>query len=124
MSASFGPQPPERTSPAPSDRPAPDLAATGWSLQARLRRRLVGALAGLWLVAALASLVAQQLELHDVLDDALEDGARRLLLMHPQPSRDPPAPAPEHEQDLELQLFAGDGRLLWRSREAPPQPLA
>lgn len=96
----------------------------GWSLQSRLRRRLVGALAGLWLVGALASLVAQQLELHDVLDDALEDGARRLLLMHPQPSWDPPAPAPEHEQDIELQLFAADGRLLWRSHEAPLLPLA
>jgi len=118
-----------RRSPPPPPDPAPSApgahrAEPGWSLQARLRRRLVGALAGLWLVAALASLVAQQLELHEVLDDALEDGARRLLLMHPQPSSDPPAPAPEHEQDIELQLFAADGRLLWRSHEAPLQPLA
>ena len=69
-----------RRSPPPPPDPAPSApgahrAEPGWSLQARLRRRLVGALAGLWLVAALASLVAQQLELHEVLDDALEDGA-------------------------------------------------
>jgi len=120
MSAPSSRLPPERAPPAP----AAGRAAPAWSLQARLRRRLVGALAGLWLVAAVAALVAQQLELHEVLDDALEDGARRLLLMHPQPSRDPPPPAPEHEQDIELQLFAADGRLLWRSHEAPLQPLA
>ena len=101
--------------------------AAEWSLQSRLRRRLVSALGALWLVAALASWVTQQIELNEVLDEALEDGARRLLLMHlaaPDAAGGAPAPAPEHEQDVELQLFDADGRLQWRSHEAPLPPLA
>ena len=115
-----------RPSPASSATGTAPVALRGWSLQSRLRRRLVSALAALWLLAALASWVTQQIELNEVLDEALDDGARRLLLMRPAAPAggDAPAPAPEHEQDVELQLFDAGGRLLWRSHEAPLHPLA
>lgn len=119
----FRRSPPAATPPAAGTAPP---ARGGWSLQSRLRRRLVSALAALWLLAALASWATQQVEFNEVLDEALEDSARRLLLMRPAAptAGGAPAPAPEHEQDIELQLFDAEGRLLWRSHEAPLHPLA
>lgn len=106
----------------PSAAAAPP--ARPWSLQARLRRRLLALLAGTWLLAAGSALVGSQIELQGLLDEALEDQARRLLSLPLDWQR--PAPAQEDEQEGEtlLQLFSPQGRLLWRSEEAPARPLA
>lgn len=100
--------------------------ARPWRLEGRLRRQLLLALAGLWLVGAGAALIGQQLELHDVLDDALEDTAERALSL-PLRTDGPAEPVLRDDDDDEharLQIFDGDGRLLWRSAEAPVAPLA
>lgn len=104
--------------------------APAWSLQKRLRRHLLGALAALWLVGAAVALVGQQIELHDVLDDALEDTAQRALHMplHPDAAQliGPRGKDAEYDEDehARLQIYDGAGRLLWRSAEAPVKPLA
>ncbi|EWS61813.1 Sensor protein QseC [Methylibium sp. T29-B] len=106
--------------PEPGAPPSPP-----WRLEQRLRRQLLLALAVLWLVGAVTALVGQQHELHDVLDDALEDTAERALSL---PLRSDAAPeAPQGDDDDEharLQIFDRDGHLLWRSAEAPLTPLA
>jgi two-component system OmpR family sensor kinase len=104
--------------------------APAWSLQRRLRQRLLWALALLWLVGAAIALVGQQRELNDVLDDALEDTAQRALHMplHADAAQriGPRGDAAEYDEDehARLQIYDGDGRLLWRSAEAPVMPLA
>lgn len=97
-----------------------------WQLEQRLRRQLLLALAGLWLAGAITALVGQQLELHDVLDDALEDTAQRALSL---PLREDagietPARRDDDDEHARLQIFDGSGRLLWRSAESPAVPLA
>jgi two-component system OmpR family sensor kinase len=113
---------------ATDPRPPTAPAARPWSLQSRLRKRLLIALGVLWLAAAIGALVAQQIELQELLDDGLEDSAERLLslplaLSAPEAAH-PPRQAAKHEQDIEMQLFDREGRLLWRSHEAPVAPLA
>lgn len=104
--------------------------ARPWSLQRRLRRRLLAALAALWLLGAVGALVGQQHELGDVLDDALEDTAQRALHLplHPDAAAmiGPRGPDAEYDEDehARLQIYDGRGRLLWRSAEAPVEPLA
>lgn len=98
-----------------------------WQLERRLRRQLLLALAGLWLAGAITALVGQQLELHDVLDDALEDTAQRALSLPLRDDAGVEAPGRRGDDDDEharLQIFDGGGRLLWRSAESPDAPLA
>lgn len=84
----------------------------------------------LWLLGAAAALVGQQYELNDVLDDALEDTAQRALHLplHPQAAQmiGPRGDDAEYDDDehARLQIFDGQGQLLWRSAEAPVAPLA
>lgn len=97
-----------------------------WLLERRLRRQLLLALAGLWLAGAITALVGQQLELNDVLDDALEDTAQRALAL---PLRDDAGVelarrGDDDDEHARLQIYDAGGRLLWRSDDAPHQPLA
>lgn len=104
--------------------------APRWSLQRRLRRGLIGPLAVLWLAGAIAAVVGQQIELRELLDDALEDTAQRALHMplHPDAAMliGPRGDDAEYDEDehARLQIYDGQGRLLWRSAEAPVAPLA
>lgn len=108
-----------------SPPPEPPAAAPRpWSLQARLRRRLLALLAGAWLLAAGSALVGSQIELQGLLDEALEDQARRLLSLPLDWRRPAAAQEDEQEGDTLLQLFSPEGRLLWRSEDAPAAPLA
>lgn len=102
------------------------LKAEAWQLEQRLRRQLLLALAGLWLAGAVTALVGQQLELNDVLDDALEDTAQRALAL---PLRDDAGVEPlqqgdDDDEHARLQIYDDRGHLLWRSDHAPREPLA
>lgn len=100
-----------------TEAPAP------WSLQARLRRRLLAVLCGLWLLAAAGALAIQQYEMREVLDASLEETAEYLAAM---PAPGDPALGTAADSDMVLMqlLDAQSGRVLWRSGRAPAQPLS
>lgn len=99
-----------------------------WSLEQRLRRRLLAVLALLWLAGAAATLALVQHEMGEVLDSALQETAQRLLLL-PDEALDEDddtvavARVPPHEEHVIYQVFDRRGRLQLRSHAAPEQPL-
>jgi two-component system OmpR family sensor kinase len=100
-----------------------------WSLERRLRRYVLLAVSLLWLVGAGLSLYWQWQEMAEVLDAAQEEMAINLLRL---PAMDAsvevfkalPKPQTAHDQTVLSQVFTTDGKLLWRSLEAPETPLA
>ena len=94
---------------------------SSWSLQRRLRRHLLVALALLWLCAAVAAVAWQRHELDEVLDSALQEITQHLLAM---PGDFGGQDFPAHNETVQLQLVDPQGRVLWRTHEAPMQPIA
>jgi two-component system, OmpR family, sensor kinase len=107
---------------------ATDWTSEGWSLERRLRNRLLAAMTGLWLLGSGLALYAQWKETNRVLDTAQEEIATTLLLLPTPPSTDStivlPHPAISHNQAMLMQVYAKDGRLVWRTQQAPDKPLA
>jgi two-component system OmpR family sensor kinase len=97
-----------------------------WSLQQRLWRRLLGLLVAGWLAGAGAAMGGLWHETDEVLDDALQQTALRLLRL-PAAAQDaalPPAWLPGgHGEYVSVQLFDAGGRLLLRSADAPTEPM-
>lgn len=83
---------------------------------------------GLWLLGSGLALYAQWKETNRVLDTAQEEIATTLLLLPTPPSTDStivlPHPAISHNQAMLMQVYAKDGRLVWRTQQAPDTPLA
>jgi two-component system, OmpR family, sensor kinase len=108
-----------------------DSTSERWSLERRLRNRLLVALASLWLVGSGLALYVQRLETNELLDSAQQEAAM-LALSLPDPSGTSPGilaePAlgtiPHHGENTHLQVFDKQGKLLWRSDRAPEQPMA
>lgn len=107
---------------------ATDWTSEGWSLERRLRNRLLAAMTGLWLLGSGMALYAQWKETNRVLDTAQEEIATTLLLLPTPPSTDStivlPNAAISHNQAMLMQVYAKDGRLVWRTQQAPDKPLA
>lgn len=104
-------------------------AEQGWSLEKRLRNRLLLALLGLWLVGSSLALYVQWRENTDVLDAAQEETAATLLRLPALSSSATtlqalPRPPAERPQRLLMQVFTTEGQLVWRSPQAPSSPLA
>ncbi|RRS02776.1 hypothetical protein EIP75_18545 [Aquabacterium soli] len=107
---------------------ATDWTSEGWSLERRLRNRLLAAMTGLWLLGSGLALYAQWRETNRVLDTAQEEIATTLLRLPTPPSTDSttivlPHP-PTHDQAMLMQVYTKDGRLIWRTQQAPTTPLA
>lgn len=105
----------------------PDTAP-GWSLQRRLRRRLLAVLAAGWLLGTAAALLGLWRETDEVLDSALVATARRLLLLPDAALGDTADPALVADADdsgdyVSYQLSNADGVMRLRSHAAPLQPL-
>lgn len=110
-----------------SDNPS-SAAPAPWSLQARLRRQLLGLLGGLWLLASLATGLGLWHETDEVLDSALAETAQRLLLLPEaaliqEDTAEHLASLGAHEEFVVYQVRGADGRLVLRSHDAPEAPL-
>jgi two-component system OmpR family sensor kinase len=100
-----------------------------WSLERRLRNHLLAALTLLWLLGSGMGLFAQWQEMGEVLDAAQEETAINLLRLPTPVAGDGglkalPKPQTAHNQATLSQVYTLDGRLVWRSLDAPAQPLA
>lgn len=93
----------------------------GWSLEQRLKRRLLATLTGLWLAGSLVAVIGVRIEINEVMDSALLENAQRLLAF--------PAGGDggtviddlsDHHEPVRFVLADGTGRVLWRSQDAPP----
>ena len=107
---------------------ATDWTSEGWSLERRLRNRLLAAMTGLWLLGSGLALYAQWKETNRVLDTAQEEIATTLLRLPTPPLTDSttivlPHP-PTHDQAMLMQVYTKEGRLIWRTQQAPTSPLA
>jgi two-component system OmpR family sensor kinase len=96
--------------------------ASGWSLERRLKRRLLGTLTALWLAGSLIAVIGVRIEINDVMDSALLENAQRLLAF--------PAGGDggtviddlsDHHEPVRFVLADGSGHVLWRSQDAPPE---
>ncbi len=107
----------------------PTEGTPAWSLERRLRKRLLGSLLLLWLAGAGAAFLALREETGEVLDSALLETAQRLLVL-PEAALVQDDDAAHmavfgpHEEYLVYQVFDADGRLRLRSHQAPEAPLA
>lgn len=129
--------------PDPADNNAPATRALGrlrrrapavpaftpaWSLQAQLRRRLLGLLAVLWLLAAGAAGTGLWARTDEVLDSALKETAERLLML-PEAALATPDTAERlgllgpHDELIVYQVQDAQAGLVLRSHRAPPAPL-
>lgn len=104
-----------------ADTPTAAPPAAAWSLQHRLRGRLLLALAVVWLAAATISVIQQRHELDEVLDSALIETTQRILALS---GGSTDADSLPHDETVRFQLLRSDGTLLWHSREAPTTPMA
>jgi two-component system OmpR family sensor kinase len=100
-----------------------------WSLERRLRNRLLIALTLLWLLGAGLGLYAQWREMGEVLDATQEESAINLLRMPTLLSGQDivsrlPSADTAHNETVLSQVFTLDGHLIWRSPAAPDRPLA
>ncbi|MFC4962780.1 MULTISPECIES: ATP-binding protein [Alcaligenes] len=98
----------------------------GWSLRRRLLLTVMGTSIGLWLVSLAIVVGVAWHATGDVLDDALEEGARLVLMLDPQEAQ-----ASANTTDTRLnrdaalklrmyyQLVAADGRVLLRGDDTP-----
>jgi two-component system, OmpR family, sensor kinase len=101
----------------------------GWSLEARLRRRLWLVLTLLWLAGSATAWIGVRHETEEVLDSALEETAQRLLVLPEDALGDEEgdplaAEIGAHEEHVIYQVFDRRGRLRLRSHMAPLRPLA
>jgi two-component system, OmpR family, sensor kinase len=101
----------------------------GWSLEARLRRRLWLLLTLLWLAGSATAWLGVRHETEEVLDSALEETAQRLLVLPENALGDEEgdplaAEVGAHEEHVIYQVFDSQGRLRLRSHMAPLRPLA
>ncbi|MCK6422168.1 MAG: ATP-binding protein [Aquabacterium sp.] len=117
---------------------AAKTGATGWSLERRLRRRLLVALIVLWLLGGALALAGMRHETAAILDSGLAEVAQRLLVLPREAlggrrhghEHDPDevavrsAEVGEHEERVIYQVFDHEGRLRLRSHQAPLAPLA
>ena len=108
---------------------ATGLTSDVWSLERRLRYRLLVAITGLWLLGSALALYAQWIETNQMLDAAQEEMALTLLRLPPPSSADPlisalPRPRTVHSQPMLMQVYTPDGQLIWRTQHAPDKPLA
>lgn len=93
-------------------------ATRSWSLEQRLLRRLLGGLTALWLAGSVIAVTGVHLEMNEVMDSALVENAQRLLAL---PSGgDAVDDLSEHHEPVRFVLTDGDGRVFWRSQDAPP----
>jgi len=100
-----------------------------WGLERRLRTRLLGWVALLWLAGCAVALVALREETGEVLDSALEETAQRLLVLPESALAAGDAEARlahvgAHDETVVYQVFDGAGRLRLRSHQAPGEALA
>lgn len=112
-------------SPTPGRNPAPVDAPTApvsWTLQGRLRRRLLGWIGGLWLLGTMAAMGGIWYETTEVLDSSLEETAQMLLSAPATvyaPKGEAPVGHPPHEEHVAYQVFDGEGTMRLRSHQAP-----
>ncbi len=105
-----------------------DHRAPTWSLEARIRRRLLATLIIVWLLGSAVALGGVWHETSVVLDDSLRETADRLLLLPETMLRDGTgqelfAGISPHEDHLVYQIFDAHGRLRMRSHKAPSYEL-
>ncbi|SSY79374.1 MULTISPECIES: ATP-binding protein [Alcaligenes] len=105
---------------------SPVSRTKGWSLRRRLLLTVMGTSIGLWLVSLAIVVGVAWHATGDVLDDALEEGARLVLMLDPQEAQ-----ASANTTDTRLnrdaalklrmyyQLVAADGRVLLRGDDTP-----
>lgn len=103
--------------------------AVSWSLERRLRRRLLVVLIALWLLGTAAALLGVHHETSEVLDSALEETAQRLLALPDAALGSATddalvAKIGDHEEYVVYQLFDSLQQLRLRSHSAPLQALA
>jgi two-component system OmpR family sensor kinase len=117
---------------------AANAGAAGWSLERRLRRRLLVALVILWLLGGALALAGMRHETAEILDSGLAEVAQRLLVLPrealggrghghegaPDDQAVRSAEVGEHEERVIYQVFDREGRLRLRSHQAPMEPLA
>jgi len=107
-----------------------DSTSERWSLERRLRNRLLLALSSLWLVGSGLALYVQRLETNELLDSAQQETAVLAISM-PSPSSVIPGVLSDtvmpttlgHEDSVLVQVFQDDGVLLWRSARASAIPM-
>jgi two-component system, OmpR family, sensor kinase len=105
------------------------LPVPAWSLERRLRSRLLAVLALLWLLGVGAAMFALREEIGEVLDSAIAETAQRLLAMPDAAlvqtaDESWVAGTGDHAEYIVYQVFDGAGRLRLRSHRAPDRPLA
>jgi two-component system sensor histidine kinase QseC len=100
--------------------------AEGWSLRRRLLLTVMGTSIGLWLVSLSIVVGVAWHATGDVLDDALEEGARLVLMLDPQEASAGATTTGtrlNRDDALKLrmyyQLVAADGRVLLRGDDTP-----
>ncbi|MDV2117104.1 ATP-binding protein [Alcaligenes faecalis] len=98
----------------------------GWSLRRRLLLTVMGTSIGLWLVSLSIVVSVAWHATGEVLDDALEEGARLVLMLDPQeaaPGTNTTGTRLNRDEALKLrmyyQLVAADGRILLRGDDTP-----
>lgn len=97
-----------------------------WSLQQRLRRRLLAWIAGLWLLGGLATSFGVWYETTEVMDSALRETAQLLMSVPDElivAAELPPPGHEPHEEYVVFQVFDGTGALRMRSHQAPADPM-
>lgn len=99
-----------------------------WSLEGRLRLRLLVVLSTLWVCGSVAALFGLRHEATEVLDSAMAETAQRLLVL-PEAAlgnaegEELAAEIGEHEELVIYQLYDQQGRLRLRSHTAPDTPI-
>lgn len=91
---------------------------TTWSLEKRLKRRLLAALAVLWLGGSLIAVIGVRFEINEVMDSALLENAQRLLALPA--GADMVDDLSDHHEPVRFLLTDGEGHVFWRSQDAPP----
>ena len=110
-------------------RPDPDGAAPSWSLELRLRQRLLLVLGGIWLIGSLLALGGAWYETSEVLDSSLREMGERLLYLPDLAGRDAQneylfqAEIGAHEELVVYQVYDAFGQMRMRSHSAPVYPL-
>jgi len=99
-----------------------------WSLEHWLRWRLIGTVAGFWLIGSAGTLFGVWYETGKVLDSALREFAERLTVLPDVAFADERseqlfAALAAHQEFVVYQVFDAKGKLWVRSHAAPVQPL-
>lgn len=97
--------------------------ANPWSLETRLRRELLLPLLALWLGGSAVAVLGVWIEIGAVLDSSLEESAQRMLAVPTDANGKTVDEESEDSEAVRFQVLDHDGRMLWRSRDAPTEPL-